>query len=267
VCGQEEVTADLLDGRTLRGRVYGIDTLTDLAIVKVEGDDLPVAPIGDSRNLKPGQLAIAIGSPLGEFTNTVTTGVISSLGREITVNTQSCPGQNPRITNLVQTDAAINPGNSGGALVNAEGKVIGVNTAVAGEAQGIGFAIPINIAKPIMEQAVAGKPLARPYIGIFYEAVTKKVQQQNQLPVDYGAWIDPQGNRGQPIASGSAAAKAGLRPNDIITTINDQRIDTAHRLDDILTQYGPGDTVTMTVLRGGETVTLELTLGTRPEDP
>ena len=161
VTGSDELTVKLKDGREFAGTVYGVDTLTDLAIVKVEGKDLPSAKIGDSGTIRVGQLAIAIGSPLGTYTNTVTAGIVSALGRSIDV-------ESGRINNLIQTDTAINPGNSGGPLLDATGAVIGINTAVARTAEGIGFAIPINIAKPIMQQALAGKELERPWIGIRY---------------------------------------------------------------------------------------------------
>ena len=191
VAGSDAVTVKLNDGREFQGTTYGIDTLTDLAIVKIEGADLPVAPLGDSTKLEIGQLAIAIGSPLGEFENSVTTGVVSATGRSIDV-TDEATGQPRRLRNLIQTDAAINPGNSGGALLDSLGQVIGVNTAVAGSAQGIGFAIPIEIAKPLLEQAIAGQPLSRPYIGITYDAVTPQLQRESNLPIDYGAWVSGQ---------------------------------------------------------------------------
>ena len=264
VAGADEVNVILQDTRTFSGEVYGIDTLTDLAIVKIEGTDLPVAPLGDSANLKPGQLAIAIGSPLGEFTNTVTSGVVSALGRDIQVQDEQT-GQPRDLRNLIQTDAAINPGNSGGALLDSGGNVVGVNTAVAGQAQGIGFAIPINIAKPIMRQAVAGEELTRPWIGIFYTAVTKQVAQDEDLPIDYGAWIS-RGTDQQPIVADSPADDAGLQADDIVTSVEGERIDGAHALDDILTQYKPGDRVTMDVLRDGETLQVDVTLGTRPAE-
>nr|MDQ3553453.1 trypsin-like peptidase domain-containing protein [Chloroflexota bacterium] len=144
VCGADDLLIRLLDGREFPGRTYGIDTLTDLAIVRIQGPDLPVAELGDSNGLRPGQMAIAIGSPLGTFTNSVTAGVVSAMGREITVDDSCAEGEVRRLNSLIQTDAAINPGNSGGALLDSTGRVIGVNTAVAGDAQGIGFAIPIN---------------------------------------------------------------------------------------------------------------------------
>src|SRR5439155_1487652 len=158
------------------------DTLTDLAIVRVSTSSLPTGKIGDSSTLKVGQLAIAIGSPLGTYTNTVTSGILSALGRSITVSSG-------RINNLIQTDAAINPGNSGGPLLDGNGDVIGINTAIAGSAQGIGFAIPLNIARPIMQQALAGQKLARPWIGIRYVPIDLQVQSDNKLPVDHGAYV------------------------------------------------------------------------------
>ena len=263
VAGSDAVTVKLKDGRDFQGATYGIDTLTDLAIVKIEGADLPVAPLGDSTKLEIGQLAIAIGSPLGDFENSVTTGVVSATGRAITVNDEAT-GQPRRLRNLIQTDAAINPGNSGGALVDSLGQVIGVNTAVAGSAQGIGFAIPIEIAKPLLKQAIAGEPLSRPYIGIIYNSVTPQVQRQANLPIDYGAWVSAGAGGESGITAGSPAEKAGLKDDDIITAIEGQRIDVGHPLEDVLVRYRPGDTITLTVLRDGATVDLEVTLGTRP---
>jgi serine protease Do len=264
VAGSDAVTVKLKDGREFQGTTYGIDTLTDLAIVKIEGADLPVAPLGDSTKLEIGQLAIAIGSPLGDFENSVTTGVVSATGRAITVN-DDVTGQPRRLRNLIQTDAAINPGNSGGALLDSLGRVIGVNTAVAGSAQGIGFAIPIEIAKPLLEQAVAGQPLSRPYIGITYDPVTPQLQRESNLPIDYGALISGDAS-GSGIRAGSPAEAAGLRDNDIITAIEGQRIDAGHSLEDVLVRFRPGDSIKVTVLRNGTTVDLEVTLGTRPSD-
>ena len=157
------LTVELKDGHQYKGSVYGIDTLTDLSIVKIDASGLTAATIGSSADLKVGQLAIAIGSPLGTYSNSVTSGIVSATGRTVTVDSGE------RISNLIQTDAAINPGNSGGPLLDAVGNVIGVNTAVATGSNGIGFAIPIDIARPIMQEALAGQALARPYIGIRYE--------------------------------------------------------------------------------------------------
>jgi S1-C subfamily serine protease len=269
VSGQNtQLQIELTDGRQFDGTVYGIDTLTDLAIVKIEGTDLPVASIGDSSTLKPGQLAIAIGSPLGEFENSVTSGVVSALGRDIEV-TDEQTGQPRPLRNLIQTDAAINPGNSGGALLDSEGNVIGVNTAVARSAQGIGFAIPINIAKPILRQALAGQKLARPWIGIYYEVITPTLAKEEDLPIDYGAWVSRGGTAGNEpaVLPDSPADKAGLKNGDIITSAEGRRIDTGHALDDILIEYEPGDKVTLEVLRDGRTFQVDVTLGTRPSQP
>ena len=259
------IQVQLKDGRTFDGTVYGIDTLTDLAIVKINATGLPAAKIGDSSTLEPGQLAIAIGSPLGTFTNSVTSGIISALGRQITV-TDDQTGQPVTLHNLIQTDAAINPGNSGGALVNADGQVIGINTATASTAQGIGFAIPINIARPIMNQAVKGEKLSRPWIGIRFTSLDPQMQQQLKTPIDYGAYIGPaDATSGQPlIEPGSPAETAGLKSGDIITALNGQRVDSAHPLDMLLVTYSPGDTITLNVLRNGQQLTIKVTLGTRP---
>jgi S1-C subfamily serine protease len=177
------ITVNLKDGRSLDGSIYGIDTLTDLAIVKVEGTDLPTAPIGDSSTVQVGQEAIAIGSPLGEFTDSVTSGIISALGRSIQVEDGTMLG------NLIQTDTAINPGNSGGPLLDRAGNVIGINTAVAGGAQGIGFAIPINIARPLLAQASSGQELARAWLGVRFQTIDAELKAEAGLPVDQGAWI------------------------------------------------------------------------------
>ncbi len=172
-----KLTVNLKDGRSFDATIYGVDTLTDLAIVKVEATGLPTAQIGDSSTIEVGQQAIAIGSPLGTFTDSVTTGIISAIGRTI-------PVEDSVLTNLIQTDTAINPGNSGGPLLDPSGKVIGINTAVAGGSQGIGFAIPIDIARPLLTQASAGQPLARPWLGIRFETIDPTVQKENGLPVD-----------------------------------------------------------------------------------
>ena len=261
VSGSTQLEVALQDGRQFSGTIYGIDTLTDLAIVKVEATGLPTAPIGNSSTAKVGQLAIAIGSPLGTYTNSVTAGIISAFGRTIQVQ------DGTQINNLIQTDAAINPGNSGGALLDANGDVVGINTAVAQTAEGIGFAIPINIAKPIMELALAGQKLARPWIGIRYQALTLQIADQEKLPVSTGAWLAPAsaGSSTSPaVVPDSPAAKAGLKEGDIITAVDGIPITAVTPLDDVLTQYTPGSTVALDVLRDGKTITLTVTLGTRP---
>jgi S1-C subfamily serine protease len=257
-----KLTVNLKDGRSLDATVYGIDTLTDLAIVKVDATGLPTAPIGDSSTVQVGQQAIAIGSPLGTFTDSVTSGIISALGRSIPVDTGEV------LTNLIQTDTAINPGNSGGPLFDPSGKVIGINTAGAGDAQGIGFAIPIDIARPLMAQASAGQPLARPYLGIRFETIDPTIQKANNLPVANGAWIPTASAAGSAsgdvIVPGGPAAQGGLQAGDIIAAVDGTALDASHPLDMVTSQLAPGASVKLDVLRGGQTVQLTVVLGTRP---
>jgi S1-C subfamily serine protease len=256
--GNDTVTVELKDGREFQGSVYGIDTLTDLAIVKVDATGLPAAPIGTSDGLKIGQLVIAIGSPLGMYSFSVTSGILSGKGRDIQVDNGN------RITNLLQTDAAINPGNSGGPLVDATGAVVGINTAVATDSSGIGFAIPIDIARPIMDQAKAGEQLSRPWIGIRFESIDQKVKKERSLTVDNGALVTAGSGSGTAIQADSPAAKAGLKDGDIITAINGITIDGEHPLDALLVRFAPNDTISLDVLRDGATIKLSVTLGVRP---
>ena len=261
VKGGEKFDVELKDGRVLSGKVYGIDTLTDLAIVKVDATGLPSATIGGSDALKVGQLVVAIGSPLGTYSNSVTSGIVSAKGRSITTN------GNQSLTNLIQTDAAINPGNSGGPLLDAGGNVIGINTAIATNSNGIGFAIPIDIARPIMAQAVAGQPLSRPYMGIRFVSITRQLADDQKLPVRSGALVggrDDQGNPTTGVEAGTPAARAGIRDGDIIVSVNGKPIDEEHPLDATLAQFSPGDTVKVDVLRGGQHLMIDVTLGTRP---
>jgi S1-C subfamily serine protease len=255
--GASALTVQLSNGKTYPATVYGTDTLTDLAIVKIDATGLPTAPLGTSANLQIGEQAIAIGDPLGQYPGTVTAGVVSGLARSIDVSGSS-------LDDLIQTDAAINPGNSGGPLVNAIGEVIGIDTAVAGSAQGIGFAIPIDIAKPLVKQAMAGQALARPWLGVRYQPLDAGLAAQNTLPVNQGAWITA-GQSGQAaVESGGPADKAGLKENDIITAVNGVAVDAAHPLIQLIASYGPGDSVKLTVQRGSQTLELTVVLGTRP---
>jgi S1-C subfamily serine protease len=259
--GSDRLSVELNDGRVFEGRVYGIDTLTDLAIVKIEADDVPVADLGRSSELKVGQLVVAIGSPLGTYSNSVTSGIVSAKGRTITTD------GNQNLNNLIQTDAAINPGNSGGPLLDAGANVVGINTAIAADSNGIGFAIPIDIARPIMEQAVAGKELSRPYMGVVYQAIDRQYADAHNLSVREGAIIQraANGNSTSPaVVPGSPADQAGIREGDIITKVNDQAIDTDHPLDATLSMFAPGDSVTVALLRDGQTVSVQVKLGTRP---
>jgi S1-C subfamily serine protease len=259
--GGTKFDVELKDGRVLPGTVYGIDTLTDLAIVRVQATGLPTAAIGESDAIQVGELVVAIGSPLGTYSNSVTSGIVSAKGRSITTD------NNQSLTNLIQTDAAINPGNSGGPLLDAGGNVIGINTAIASNSNGIGFAIPIDIARPIMAQAVAGKTLSRPYLGLHFVSITRQLSVDQKLPVMVGALVGGFDANGQPVTGvepGKPADVAGIKDGDIVQSIDGKVIDEEHPLDATLAQFSPGDTVSVQVLRAGKTITLKVTLGTRP---
>jgi S1-C subfamily serine protease len=265
VQGSDSVKVELKDGRTFTGTVYGIDTLTDLAIVKVDATDLPAAALGNSDALKVGQLVIAIGSPLGTYSNSVTSGIVSAKGRSISTDNVTS------LNNLIQTDAAINPGNSGGPLLDANGAIVGINTAIATDSNGIGFAIPIDIARPIMEQAVAGEPLSRPYLGINFISIDRALADTENLKALQGALVasidQTNGKLSTGVLPGTPAAAAGVEDLDIIVSVDGKVIDEEHPLDATLSQFAPGDTVSVEILRDGQTVTVQVTLGTRPANP
>jgi S1-C subfamily serine protease len=257
------VTVILKDGTQLEGETVGVDTLTDFAFVKVDATDLPAASLGESSGVQVGQLAIAMGNPLGDFPGTITAGIVSGLDREITV-TDQMGGDPENLRHLIQTDAAINPGNSGGPLVDANGDVVGINTAASTDANGIGFALPIDLAKPIIDQVLAGQPIERPYIGIRYQDLDAQIAADNELTVTLGAWVHVAADGQQAVLANSPAKDAGLKDGDIITAIDGQAVDREHPLDLLLLQHAPGDKVDLSVLRGDETITVTLTLGTRP---
>jgi S1-C subfamily serine protease len=257
--GAKTITIRLSDDRRLAGSIYGLDTLTDLAIVKMNAvADLTIAPIGDSAGIQVGQLAIAIGSPLGlPYPNSVTTGIVSALGRDIAVPADAASTAPINLHSLIQTDAAINPGNSGGPLIDGTGHVVGVTTAEAAMAQGIG-----------LQQALAGEKLSRPFIGVAYVTIDRGVKDQYNLPLSQGAWVHAEDGTGKSIEAviaGSPGETAGIKTGDIITKVEDQAIDAAHQLQDVLVQYAPGRTVSVEIYRGGQSITLRVTLGTRPD--
>ena len=263
--GAGTLTVELNDGRAFEEvTVYGIDTLTDLAILKIDATDLPSAPIGSSADLEPGQLAIAIGNPLG-YEHSVTTGIVSGLGRRITAS-DAAQSSAETLYNLIQTDAAINPGNSGGPLINSAGQVIGINTAVSTTAQGLGFAIPIDVAKPIMQQALDGEELRRPWIGVYYVPITPTLAEEEDLPVDYGAYIGTAADGQNPVFPGSPAEEAGLRAGDIIVAIDGEQLTAESDLSTLILPYSPGDTITLRVLRDNAATEIEVTLGELPAD-
>ena len=246
--GAQEITVTLLTGKKLPGRVVGSDRFTDMAVIKVESDrSLPVAELGTSNNLKVGQLAIAIGNPFG-LGSSVTVGVLSALNRSIQI------GPDFVVDNLIQTDAAINPGNSGGALVDSAGRLIGINTAIVREAQGIGFAIPVDIAVTIMNQLISTGRVVRPALGIVLGGeIDPQIQQSYGLPVDHGVIV-------QDVPAGSPAATAGMEANDVIVGINGQTIKGINDLRRTLFEKQPGDRVQVEVVRGSRRLTVTVVL-------
>jgi len=230
------------------------DPVLDLGIVQIEGSSIPSLDMGDSSKLKVGQTVIAIGNALGNFTNTVTTGVVSGLGRKVVAGDIS-DGSLESLDNLIQTDAAINPGNSGGPLLSSGGQVIGVNVATTEGAQNIGFAIPINSVKQIVDEFVQKGFVSRPYLGIKYRFITKDVAILNEVP--QGAYI-------QDIAEGGPAQRAEVKIGDIIARINGQTIDAENKVADIVSKANIGASLTLTVWRSGKQSDINVTLGESP---
>jgi S1-C subfamily serine protease len=268
VCTAEAIAVLLADGRRLPAQVYGLDSLTDLAVIRIDATGLTPADLGDSGSLRPGQLSLVIGSSAEGLSSTVTSGVISALGRDLVVADPCADGARRVLRNVIQTDALVRDGSEGGALVDAVGAVVGVSTSVAGAPDAAGYAIPINIAKPIMEQAVEGKPLSRPWMGITYTALDPSIARAHGLSIDHGAWLRGSTDGALPaVVPGGPADLAGLREGDILTAIDDQRIDSAHPLDDILSQYRPEsqDPIAVSVLRDGTPLERQLTLGIRTD--
>lgn len=269
--GTTKVSVTLSDGTelddvTVVGRTGSSDSL-DIAFLKVndlKGKKIKPARIGDSSKLQVGDSVIAIGNALGQFQNTVTAGILSGHGRSV----QASDGSGDDVENLedlFQTDAAINEGNSGGPLVNLDGEVIGINTAIAGDAQGIGFAIPINDVTGLIDSVKKTGRLERPYIGVVYIPVTDDIAKQYSLSVNRGAYVAPQGVSGQdPIVAGSPAEKAGLKAGDIITKINDKPIDQNNSLSALVNKYKVNDKITLTVLRDGKSTKIDVTLAAAP---
>jgi len=245
-------TVITLDAKTYDATVKSLDPMNDLAVLKIEARNLPVVELGDSDQLKVGQWVVAVGNALGQFQNTVTAGVISAKDRKIKAS-DSGGGSTETLSNLLQTDAAINPGNSGGPLVNLAGQVVGINTAVASNAQGIGFAIPINAAKSAIESIKKTGRIIRPYLGVKYFEITPTLAKKYNLPVEYGAII--KGNGGIldfSIVPGSPADKAGLVDGDIVLEVEGQKIDEDHPLINLIQQHQVGDEIKLKVLSKGQ---------------
>jgi len=247
------------EGKTLPAKVLATDPFNDIAVMKVEAKNLPTLSLGDSEKIQIGQTVIAIGFALGEFRNTVTKGVVSGIGRRIVAGGG---GRVEQLEDVIQTDAAINRGNSGGPLLNLKGEVIGINTAMSLEGQLIGFAIPINTAKYVVESVKKFGKIVRPFLGVRYIIINEAIAKAEKLPVDYGALIV----RGETttdfaVTPGSAADKAGLQENDIILELNGQKITQENPLAKMIQKFKSGDEITLKVLSKGKERVVKVVLG------
>ena len=249
------------DGKTYdKVQVVATDPTNDIAFLKIaDVTDLPVAKLGDSKTISVGQQVIAIGNALGQYQNTVTSGIISGTGRSLTASA-SDGSSSEELTDMLQTDAAINAGNSGGPLVNAAGEVIGINTAVSADGENVGFAIPISSVKGMLNSLLETGKAERSYIGVYYTTITPAVASAYNLPVTAGAYVYSAANY-TAVISGGPADKAGLKDKDIIVAINGTKIGNAGSVATLIGEYKPGDTVQFTVLRGGNEIAINITLG------
>lgn len=252
--GTKEVNIVLSDGSQEKATIIGTDQYSDIAVLKTDGKVPAVAALGNSDKLDPGESVIAIGSPLGDFKNTVTVGVVSATGRMIDT------GNGYQIENLIQTDAAINHGNSGGPLVNLAGEVIGINTLIvrnsgSGDvAEGLGFSIPISTAQAVAAQIIQKGYFSRPYLGISFQPITPDIALRYNLPAQWGAYISK-------VIANSPASEAGLQQGDIIVKLGNVEIDETHAYLNILFAYKPGDQVTVEFIRDGKQMQAQVTLG------
>jgi serine protease Do len=272
--GVTDVSITLSDGTQLSdvkvlGRTSSNDSL-DVAFLKVnnlEGHKLTPAVIGDSGKVQIGDTVVAIGNALGQFNNTVTSGIISGHGRSVVASDDGTgsSANSESLDDLFQTDAAINQGNSGGPLVNVDGQVIGINTAVSGQGQNIGFAIPINDVNGLVKQVLSTGKFERPYLGVRYVRLTADTAKQYKLNVNRGAYVVPATDPSSPsILPDSPAAAAGVQEGDIITEINGTKIDETNSLTSLIGHYAVGETVKLKVLRDGKTITLNAKLAALP---
>ncbi|MBR3157085.1 trypsin-like peptidase domain-containing protein [Candidatus Saccharibacteria bacterium] len=257
--GANKVTVILDDGTSYENvEVVATDPLNDVAFLKIKDvSDLPVATLGNSKTINVGQQVIAIGNALGEYQNTVTSGIISGTGRSVTASDGSYNTET--LTDMIQTDAAINSGNSGGPLVNAAGEVIGINTATSASAENMGFAIPISSVKGMLAQLTESGKAERTYLGVYATEITPEAAKAYNLPVTSGAYLYSPSSYSA-IVKGSPADKAGLKEKDIITKVNDTTVGAAGSLTNLLGEYKPGDTVQLTVIRDGKETAVKVTL-------
>lgn len=258
VVGNSKSATVMLDNGTVyeNVEVVGSDPLNDIAFMKIkDAKDLPTVTLGDSSTVRVGQQVVAIGNALGQYQNTVTTGILSGVGRPVTAGSES-GGQQENLVDLLQTDAAINSGNSGGPLVNMAGQVIGINTAIVADANNIGFSIPINSTKGLIEGLLKTGEVKRAFLGVNFINITPSVAKELKLSVTEGAYVFGD----NAVSPNSPAAKAGIEKGDIITKINDNQIGRSQGLSTIVGMYRPNTKVTTTILRDGKTITKDVTL-------
>jgi len=250
----------VLGNKNYKVKILARDPINDIAILKIEAKNLPVLKLGDSSNLKLGQTAIAIGNALGSFQNTVSTGVISGLSREITAG-DVLTGQTSKLRGLIQTDAAINPGNSGGPLIGLDGKAIGINAAMVFGAENIGFTLPINAAKKDLQELKKYGKIRQPFLGLRYFVLNKAIQQRYNFPVDYGALVLSENMPGgEAVVPGGPAEKAGLREGDIILVCQNKKVCEKDPLQYVLNKYKIGDEIKLKVLRNKKEIMLKVVL-------
>jgi len=258
-----DYTVLLNDGKKYSAKIVARDPMQDLAVLKINASNLSTLNLGNSDSLELGQTVIAIGNALGEFRNTVSVGVISGLSRTITASGANFGSET--IQGVIQTDAAINPGNSGGPLLDLDGNVIGINTAIVSGAQNIGFAIPINQVKRAIQSVKETGSIKVPYLGVRYIIITPEIAKKQNLKSDYGTLL--RGSEDGPaVEPNSPAAKAGLMEEDIILEVNDQKVTQENPLAYLIQKYNVGDTINLKVLRGGKTIYVSVTLGKRPDN-
>ncbi len=258
-----EYTVLDMDGQEYPGKVISRDPVNDIAVLKINAKGLPFVRLGNSSKLELGQTVVAIGNALGLFSNTVSKGIISGLSRKISASLGS-GGQMEHLRGVLQTDVAINQGNSGGPLIDLDGEVVGINTAIIFGAQNIGFSIPINWAKQDLEDIIKHGRIIKPFIGLQYVMLNKELQQKYSLPVEYGALVvrDHIPNSVAVIA-GSPADKAGVQENDIILTVNGEKLTDDKDLSDKLQNFNVGDEIELAVLRKKENLNLKVKLEER----
>ena len=253
------------DGKTYDAKVLARDPVLDLAVLKIDAKDLPVLALGDSDRIDLGQAVVAVGNALAEYQNTVTEGVISGINRSVTAGDGF--GSSEVIEEAIQTDAAINPGNSGGPLVDLDGKAIGINTAVNQAGQSIGFAIPINAAKSVIDSVRANGRIIRPWLGVRYTIITKDLADAQKLGSDHGALVAKGPQSGDAaVIKGSPADKAGIQEGDIILKVGGDDIDEDHSLALAVAKRKPGDTIPVVLMRNGKQMTVLVTLGELPSE-